>query len=129
MKITRTVEKIKARISTLKNLVLLGCKKYIISLIDLEAQLEDAIAELLKPRVLTVNGFEAAVKGSSGKVYRVDLAPGVPDGERCNCPDCVYRSRKCKHQKMLEEYLWMSLSDYAIAKLAQSDDLNLFPTW
>lgn len=129
MKISKLVSQLKAKIETIIKLVKLGIRKYIIKLVDLEAQLEAELAKLLTPQVLSIGEFKAVVLGSKGDKYTVNLKPGLLDTERCDCLDCYHRRRKCKHQVAVEKHLWMSINDYAIAKLAQSEDLDLFPVW
>lgn len=123
----KRIAQLKAKAQTYLRLCAQGIKKYAIALIDLEQQIEEAIALLLKPRVVSLEGDKAIV-ASNGNTYAVNLSYGLLDGERCNCKDCKYRQRKCKHQQAVEQHLWCSIVDYASDRFQEAKN-SLFQEW
>ncbi len=114
------IAKLKAQITKYANLVKLGCKKYIINLIDTEAKLESLYAESTKEahaEVLTVwtnrnKGINAYLINAENSANSADIYYGKPiDKESMershrgkshqvsfnlgNIPDGIYRLKEC----------------------------------
>lgn len=55
----------------------------------------------LKTKALAA--YKVQSESCKGKWYQVFLEPwGRGYRARCNCPDCIYRKRKCKHIERAE---------------------------